>query len=112
MHNSPRLTRGRPRHHLLMHPDDLADRGLEDGAAVTVTSRVGAVAVEVQATDDMMPGVVSLPHGYGHQGAGARLGARARRCRASRSTTSPTPSGSTCRATPRSTACRSPSRAA
>ena len=51
-----------------MHPGDLADRGLADGAAVEVTPRVGTVTVEVQATDDMMRGVVSLPHGYGHAG--------------------------------------------
>ena len=72
-HNTTRLTRGRPRHHLLMHPDDLAARGLADGALVTVASRVGSVRVEVTATDDMMPGVVSLPHGYGHQVGGTRL---------------------------------------
>jgi len=72
-HNSTRLTRGRPRHHLLMHPDDLARRGIADGALVTVSSRVGSVRVEVAATDDMMPGVVSLPHGYGHQVEGTRL---------------------------------------
>ncbi|WP_245715084.1 molybdopterin-dependent oxidoreductase [Nocardioides szechwanensis] len=73
MHNTPRLTRGKPRHHLLMHPDDLAARGLTDGARVTVTSRVGSVEVEATGVDDMMPGVVSLPHGYGHQVAGTRL---------------------------------------
>ena len=66
MHNSERLTRGRPRHQLLMHPDDLAARELTDGSMVRVTSRVGTVEVEVAATDDLMPGVVSLPHGYGH----------------------------------------------
>ncbi len=66
LHNAERLTRGRPRHQLLMHPDDLAARGVEDGATVAVTSRVGRVEVEVAATDDVMPGVVSLPHGYGH----------------------------------------------
>ena len=47
MHNIERLTRGRPRHQLLMHPDDLAERGIADGDLVTVTSRVGAVTVEV-----------------------------------------------------------------
>jgi anaerobic selenocysteine-containing dehydrogenase len=72
-HNTTRLTRGKPRHQLLMHPADLAERGLEDGALVTVASRVGSVRVEVAATDDMMPGVVSLPHGYGHQVDGTRL---------------------------------------
>ncbi len=72
-HNTTRLTRGKPRHQLLMHPDDLAERGIEDGALVTVSSRVGSVRVEVAATDDMMRGVVSLPHGYGHQVDGTRL---------------------------------------
>jgi len=66
MHNSERLTRGRPRHQLLMHPADLAEREIVDGALVRVTSRVGSVDVEVAASDDLMPGVVSLPHGYGH----------------------------------------------
>ena len=56
-----------------MHPKDLADRGLEDGAVVRVSSKVGAVEVEVSAVDDVMPGVVSLPHGYGHQVAGTRM---------------------------------------
>ena len=74
MHNTERLTRGKPRHHLLMHPADLDARGLVDGASVTVTSRVGKVVVEVRATEDVMPGVVSLPHGYGHQRDGVRLG--------------------------------------
>jgi anaerobic selenocysteine-containing dehydrogenase len=74
MHNSARLTRGRPRHQLLMHPDDLRSRGLDDGSLVTLTSRVGTVVVDVAAAEDMMPGVVSLPHGYGHQVDGTRLG--------------------------------------
>lgn len=73
LHNTERLTRGRPRHHLLMHPQDLADRAIDDGAVVRVTSRVGTVDVEVKGVDDMMPGVVSLPHGYGHQVAGTRM---------------------------------------
>ncbi len=74
MHNTDRLTRGKARHQLLMHPADLDARGLADGAVVTVRSRVGEVTVEVAATEDVMPGVVSLPHGYGHGRAGARLG--------------------------------------
>lgn len=73
MHNTARLTKGKPRHHLLMHPADLAARGIEDGATVQVTSRVGKVEVEVKATEDVMPGVVSLPHGYGHGAPGTRL---------------------------------------
>ena len=73
MHNAERLTRGRPRHQLLMHPDDLSERGLTDGGTVSVRSRVGTVEVEVAATDDMMRGVVSLPHGYGHARPGSRM---------------------------------------
>ncbi len=73
LHNSERLTKGRPRHQLLMHPEDLASRGLDDGARVTITSRVGSVETDVSATDTMMRGVVSLPHGYGHDRAGARM---------------------------------------
>ncbi|WP_110181691.1 molybdopterin-dependent oxidoreductase [Nocardioides solisilvae] len=66
MHNTPRLTKGRARHELHAHPDDLAARGIADGERVRVASRVGEVVVEVRSTSDMMPGVVSLPHGYGH----------------------------------------------
>ncbi len=73
MHNTERLTKGKPRHQLLMHPDDLASHGLTDGAPVHVASRVGKVTTEVRATEDMMRGVVSLPHGYGHQLDGVRL---------------------------------------
>ncbi len=73
MHNSTRLTKGRPRHQLYAHPTDLADRGIRDGDRVRLTSRVGTVETEVQATEDMMPGVVSLPHGYGHARAGVLL---------------------------------------
>ena len=73
MHNTERLTRGKPRHQLFMHPDDLSARGIDDGATVAVRSRVGKVEVDVLATDDVMPGVVSLPHGYGHQVGGTRM---------------------------------------
>ncbi|WP_165674237.1 molybdopterin oxidoreductase family protein [Metapseudomonas otitidis] len=66
MHNYRRLVKGKPRHQLLMHPDDLARRGLADGQRVRVRSRVGSIEVEVAASLEMMPGVVSLPHGWGH----------------------------------------------
>ncbi|MBF3131796.1 molybdopterin oxidoreductase family protein, partial [Pseudomonas aeruginosa] len=63
MHNYHRLVKGKPRHQLLMHPRDLEGRGLVDGQRVRVRSRVGSVEVEVAASSEMMPGVVSLPHG-------------------------------------------------
>ncbi|MES2683407.1 MAG: molybdopterin oxidoreductase family protein [Pseudomonadota bacterium] len=74
MHNSHRLVKGNPRHQLLMHPDDAASRGLHDGSMVRVRSRVGEIRVEVQSSAEMMPGVVSLPHGWGHDRSGTRLG--------------------------------------
>lgn len=73
MHNAQRLVKGPVRNRLLMHPDDLAARGLADGATVRVASRVGVVQVEVEASAAMMPGVVSLPHGWGHDRAGIRM---------------------------------------
>lgn len=66
MHNAQRLVKGKPRHQLFMHTQDLAARGLADGQRVRVASRVGEIDVEVQATEDIMRGVVSLPHGWGH----------------------------------------------
>ncbi|MCU1736254.1 MULTISPECIES: molybdopterin oxidoreductase family protein [Pseudomonas] len=74
MHNYHRLVKGKPRHQLLMHPDDLASRSLEDGQRVQVRSRVGMIEVEVLASLEMMPGVVSLPHGWGHARPGVRMG--------------------------------------
>src|SRR5690349_12312841 len=73
MHKSEILTKGQPRYQLLVNPAELESRWLLDGAMVKVASRVGTVVVEAKATDDMMPGVVSLPHGYGHQREGVRL---------------------------------------
>ncbi|NWD70893.1 molybdopterin oxidoreductase family protein [Pseudomonas gingeri] len=74
MHNYHRLVKGKPRHQLLMHPDDLASRSLEDGQRVQVSSRVGMIEVEVLASLEMMPGVVSLPHGWGHARPGVKMG--------------------------------------
>jgi anaerobic selenocysteine-containing dehydrogenase len=73
MHNSQRLVKGKPRHQLLMNPADLAERGIADGSRVRVSARAGSVEVEAVASDEMMPGVVSLPHGWGHHYAGVQL---------------------------------------
>lgn len=73
MANSERLARGKRRCALLMHPADAAVRGLADGAMVHVISRTGRIAVELDVTDDVMPGVVCLPHGWGHDRDGVRL---------------------------------------
>ncbi|MCY1407765.1 Nitrate reductase [compost metagenome] len=73
MHNFHRLVKGKPRHQLLMHPDDMHSRSLTDGQWVRVSSRVGMIEVEVAASSDMMPGVVSLPHGWGHARPGVQM---------------------------------------
>ncbi len=74
MHNVPKLVSGKPRCTLLMHPEDARARGLEEGSLAVVTSRVGEVKVPVSVTDEVMRGVVSLPHGYGHTRQGVKLG--------------------------------------
>jgi anaerobic selenocysteine-containing dehydrogenase len=73
MHNSRRLVKGKPRWQLLMHPNDLVAQGLDNNSLVTIQSRVGEVTTTVIASDEVMPGVVSLPHGWGHQRQGVKL---------------------------------------
>jgi anaerobic selenocysteine-containing dehydrogenase len=83
MHNSQRLVKGKPRCTLLMHPGDAAQRGIADGAAVRLRSRVGEVTVAAELSHAMMPGVVSLPHGWGHDRDGIRLAVASRHAGAS-----------------------------
>ena len=73
MHNAPRLVKGKPRHHLLMHPQDMQGRGIADGSRVAVRSARGRIEVEARASDTLAPGVASLPHGFGHARSGVRL---------------------------------------
>ncbi|MCC7535785.1 MAG: molybdopterin oxidoreductase family protein [Deltaproteobacteria bacterium] len=73
MHNSHRLVKGPARCTLLMHPEDARQRGLAEGDVVAVASRVGEVQVPLTVTDDVMKGVVSLPHGWGHGRPGVQL---------------------------------------
>ncbi|MCH1579568.1 MAG: molybdopterin-dependent oxidoreductase [Luminiphilus sp.] len=72
MHNHQRLMKGKPRCQLMMHPDDVENEGWQSGIMVTVKSRVGHIQAELAASDEVMPGVVSLPHGYGHGRSGTR----------------------------------------
>lgn len=66
LHNSYRLVKGKSRCSLLMHPDDAAQLGVTDQQPVRVGSAVGELVVPVEYSHDMMQGVVSLPHGWGH----------------------------------------------
>jgi anaerobic selenocysteine-containing dehydrogenase len=74
MHNAPSLVKGPSRCLLVMHPDDARTRGLTAGARAQLESRAGLIEVEVALSDEVMPGVVSLPHGYGHDTASAQAG--------------------------------------
>ena len=70
MHNLPKLVSGPPRCTAHVHPDDAARLGIADGANVRVASRVGAIELPAEGTDDVLPGVVSSPHGWGQGGDG------------------------------------------
>ena len=72
MHNYKRLVKGKGRCTLMIHPDDASRLQLENGAMAKVVSRVNSVEVAVEVTDELMPGVVSLPHGFGHGRKGVR----------------------------------------
>jgi anaerobic selenocysteine-containing dehydrogenase len=78
LHNSQRLVKGKPRCTLLVHPDDASRRGIADGAIVRLRSRVGEVEVPAEISADVMPGVLCLPHGWGHDRAGIRMAVASR----------------------------------
>lgn len=73
LHNSHRMVKGKQRCVALVHPMDAAARHLRDGDMATVCSRVGVIEIPVSLSEDMMPGVISIPHGWGHQMEGVRL---------------------------------------
>jgi anaerobic selenocysteine-containing dehydrogenase len=79
MHNLPVLAKGAFRCTVLVHPGDAARLGLADGGQAEMRSKHGMIAAQVEISDDMMPGVVSLPHGWGHDLAGVRLQVAAER---------------------------------
>ncbi|HLM50010.1 MAG TPA: molybdopterin oxidoreductase family protein [Solirubrobacteraceae bacterium] len=73
MHNVHGLVRGPARCTLHVHPDDAGRLGLTDGEPARVWSDVGAVEVPVEVTDAIRGGVVSIPHGWGHDVAGVQM---------------------------------------
>ncbi len=78
MHNVPSLMTGRDRCTLLIHPDDAARAGLADGVHARVRSKAGELVAPVEVSDEMMPGVVCLPHGWGHDKPDAKLSVASR----------------------------------
>lgn len=73
MHNSQRLVKGKNRCDLFVHPETANDYGIAHGEQVYITSAVGALKVDVAITEDIMPSVVSLPHGWGHHRKGMKI---------------------------------------
>jgi anaerobic selenocysteine-containing dehydrogenase len=73
MHNVPALMKGKDRCTLLIHPDDAARCGVADDDVVTVKSAAGEIKVPVEITSAIKPGVVSMPHGWGHGKPGTRM---------------------------------------
>ncbi len=73
MHNSEKLMKGKNRCTVMMNTIDAAALQCVDKQLVKVTSRVGSVALPIEITADIMPGVVSIPHGYGHNRKGVKL---------------------------------------
>jgi anaerobic selenocysteine-containing dehydrogenase len=72
MHNVNVLVKGRDRCTLIVHPEDAEALSLQDGAAARVTSESGSVEAVVEVSDEIRRGVVSLPHGWGHDRPGTR----------------------------------------
>jgi anaerobic selenocysteine-containing dehydrogenase len=72
MHNLPPLVRGGNRCTAQLHPDDADKLGMSDGALARISSRTGSVTVPIEITDTVRPGVVSIPHGWGHDQPGTR----------------------------------------
>jgi anaerobic selenocysteine-containing dehydrogenase len=73
MHNLPALVKGKERCTLHIHPDDAQRLGLADGAGALLRSAAGSLVAPVEVTEDIMPGVVSIPHGWGHDADGVRM---------------------------------------
>jgi len=73
LHNSQRMVKGKQRCLVLIHPQDAAARNLHDGDMAVVRSRVGVIKIPVCVSEEMMPGVISIPHGWGHQMDGIQL---------------------------------------
>lgn len=78
MHNASRLMGKKVRCNLLIHPEDAQKLGLESGNDAVVASAVGEVTIPVLVSKDMMPGTVSIPHGWGHDRPGTKLRVAAR----------------------------------
>jgi anaerobic selenocysteine-containing dehydrogenase len=78
LHNSQRLIKGKNRCTAQLHPNTAAHYDIQNTETVRISSRVGSVDIEAEITDSIMPGVISIPHGFGHHrtGTGWQLAAQ------------------------------------
>jgi len=67
LHNAPSLMKGRGGNRMHISPEDAARAGLSHGDVAEVVSETGSIRIPVAVTDDMMPGAVAIPHGWGHE---------------------------------------------
>ncbi len=74
MHNSQRLVKGKGRCNAMIHPDDAKRLAVEEGDDVVVSTPSGTITLPAWLCDDIMPGVISVPHGWGHDREGVQLG--------------------------------------
>ncbi|TGL19937.1 molybdopterin oxidoreductase family protein [Leptospira yanagawae] len=72
MHNLPKLMSGKPRCTMMIHPDDANQLGIKNEEEVIVTSKVGQLTIPIEITEELMKGVVSIPHGFGHNRSGTK----------------------------------------
>ncbi len=73
MHNSHRLIKGKTRCTAMLHPDDAARLNITEGQQIRVSSRVGSIELPAEVTAQIMAGVISVPHGWGHDRKGVQL---------------------------------------
>jgi anaerobic selenocysteine-containing dehydrogenase len=73
MHNAPGLAKGKNRCTVQISEVDAARLAISSGQEVAVTSRTGTITISAEVTDEMMPGVISIPHGFGHHRKGTKL---------------------------------------
>lgn len=73
MHNAPGLAKGKERCTAQLHPEEAARLGIENGAELEVSSPIGTILLPAEVTDAIMPGVISIPHGFGHNREGVKL---------------------------------------
>jgi len=78
MHNYDRLVRGPDRCTLVMNTRDASERGLTAGQSASILGKAGTITLPVEISDEMMPGVVSIPHGWGHGRDDVELGVASR----------------------------------